>query len=117
MNNVLKRWRLLMAALLMAPVLTACANLHVAQDRWTGQDKAKHFAVSALMSATVAQSMHEQPHSSLQRGAWAIGVSVSIGLGKELADGTGKGSGFSWQDLAYDVGGAFAGYQLYRLVH
>lgn len=97
--------------------LGACSTWHTANDAWVGQDKIKHFAVSAGLSAAAAQSLHGNNMPKSNRAHAAIGFSVSVGLGKELYDARAQGSGFSWKDLAYDVGGAIAGYQLYRLAH
>lgn len=42
----------------MSVGLGACNTWHTANDSWLGQDKAKHFAVSAGLSAAAAQSLH-----------------------------------------------------------
>lgn len=94
---------------------SACSSMHMANDAWTGQDKAKHFAVSAALGAMASHAAAQQTHHSSKQAAIGIGLTLSIGAGKELHDGRRGGSGFSWRDMAYNTAGALVGYQLYRL--
>ncbi|AUZ05167.1 MULTISPECIES: YfiM family protein [Vitreoscilla] len=111
------KWFRYIGFIIISLGLGACSTWHSANDAWVGPDKVKHFAVSAGLSAAAAQSLHGNHMPPSHRATAAIGFSVSMGLGKELYDARAQGSGFSWKDLAYDVGGAIAGYQLYRLAH
>ncbi len=69
--------------------LSGCS--HLANDHWSGQDKAQHFMASAMLSAAV----------SPDRSA-AIGLmfSLSLGASKELWDSRPEGSGWAgkWRD-------------------
>lgn len=82
-----------------------------ADDDFWGRDKALHFGVSvALASGTyaVSASFFEARYPPLLLGA---GVSLSLGVGKELADLAGLGTP-SWKDLAWDVIGTVTGLAL-----
>jgi putative lipoprotein len=81
-----------------------------ARDGWLGRDKAKHFLASAIIAGGVAWNQHRRYNRggepSLYTGA---GVSLSLGLAKELSDKRKPGGLFSWKDLAADALGAAAG--------
>ncbi len=87
-----------------APLLltVACLAGHApaqAADDWNGADKAKHFAVSAVLGT--ASAMHFE-------NKWtAFGVAMIPGVLKEITD-----SHFSSKDLAADALGAALGVQL-----
>ena len=74
-------------------MLTGCS--HMANDAWSGQDKAQHFLASAI----------------------GLMFSVSLGASKELWDSRPAGSGWSWKDFAWDVAGATTGYAVWQLAH
>ena len=100
--------------LLCLLICNGCASFHHADDAWTGQDKAKHFVLSAALSAAATHAAAEHSDRRGHQAAIGIGVSLTLGTGKELRDARGGGSGFSWRDIAYDVAGALTGYGLYR---
>ena len=90
----------------------------MAQDSWSGQDKAQHFIASAMLSA--AGNEYAQQHQGISRDHSAmIGFmfSVSLGASKELWDSRPAGSGWSWKDFAWDVAGATTGYTLWQMAH
>ena len=76
-----------------------------ATDSWFGEDKAKHFFMSAFIQSVgygtlrAAGARHE-----LSLGG-ATAATAAIGVGKELHDGRVKGE-FSVRDLAWDAAGA-----------
>ncbi len=80
----------------------------MANDSWSGQDKAQHFIASAMLSA----AGNEYSDRSAMFG---LMFSVSLGASKELWDSRPKGSGWSWKDLAWDVAGASTGYTVWQL--
>lgn len=102
--------------LLVVPLLllftSGCA--HLANDSWTGKDKAQHFIASAAFAAAgTAYGEHQDWSEARSR---SIGLMFSIGLGaaKELYDSREGGTGWSWKDFAWDVAGAVTGYSLYH---
>ena len=76
----------------------------MANDNWSGQDKAQHFIASAMLSA--AGNEYSQ-HQGM--------FSVSLGASKELWDSRPEGSGWSWKDFAWDIAGASTGYTVWQL--
>lgn len=77
-------------------------------DTWLGRDKAMHFAASAgiaALSYRVTASAFDDAGSRLLA---AGGLTLGIGVGKELQDLLGDGDP-SWKDLAWDVLGTGAG--------
>lgn len=92
--------RLLLAALL-ALLLPPAVQ---AEDDWSGTDKSRHFAVSAVLGAVAGAHMENR---------WAaFGVAMIPGLVKELADSHKDNGRFSGKDLAADALGAALGVQL-----
>lgn len=85
----------------------------MANDSWSGQDKAQHFIASAMLSAAGNEYAQHQGMSS------DLGLMFSVGLGasKELWDSRLEGSGWSWKDFAWDVAGASTGYTIWQLAH
>ena len=92
--------------------LAGCATAPVAQDPWFGQDKFKHFGISAVV-AGVATVVGE--HNGLEDGeafAPAIGLTLALGAGKETYDARVKRTFWSWRDLTWGLMGGLAGYGL-----
>ncbi len=74
-------------------------------DAWLGEDKLKHFFVSAFVQSMSYGSLRG---TGLSHGAALAGASVTtaaIGVGKELRDLRVKGE-FSARDLSWDAAGA-----------
>jgi len=107
--------RLAMRFLLLCGILFLSGCSHMANDSWSGQDKAQHFIASALLSA--AGNEYAQHQGIGRDRSAAIGVMFSLGLGasKELWDSRSEGSGWSWKDFAWDVAGAATGYTVWQL--
>ncbi|EOC1289102.1 YfiM family lipoprotein [Cronobacter muytjensii] len=104
-----------MRALLYPLLLMLCGCSHMAQDSWSGQDKAQHFLGSALLSAAGNEYAQRQGYSPDRAAAFGLMFSVSLGVGKEGWDSRPAGSGWSWKDLAWDVAGASAGYAVWQM--
>ncbi len=85
----------------------------MANDSWSGQDKAQHFIASAMLSAAGNEYSQHQGMSRDRSAMFGLMFSVSLGASKELWDSRPEGSGWSWKDLAWDVAGAK--HRLYRL--
>ncbi len=65
-------------------LLTGCS--HMANDAWSGQDKAQHFLASAMLSAAGNEYAQHQGYSR-DRSA-AIGLMFSVSLGPQKSFGT-----------------------------
>jgi len=79
------------------------------QDAWFGIDKLKHFFMSAFVESvaySALQAAHVN-HSAALGGA--IGVTMAVGVGRELHDRRVPGNLFSVRDLTWDALGAAAG--------
>ena len=75
----------------------------MANDSWSGQDKAQHFIASAMLSAAGNEYSQHQGMSRDRSAMFGLMFSVSLGASKELWDSRPEGSGWSWKDLAWDV--------------
>lgn len=78
-------------------------------DPWFGVDKVKHFFMSAFITSVSysALQLARANHSSAMTGA--IGVSMAIGIGREVHDMRVPGNLFSVRDLTWDAIGTAAG--------
>lgn len=73
-------------------------------DRWLGQDKLKHFFMAGYSySVTHAALQAASVSTSGQRNGGLV-ISVSVSVGKEVADRR-RGSYVSYRDLAWDGAG------------
>lgn len=95
--------RFLPLAALATCLLIATAPSRAA-DRWNGQDKAEHVAVSAVIG-TASGAYFEKRWT-------AFGVAMIPGLLKEVADSRAAHNHFSGKDIAADAVGAALGVQL-----
>jgi putative lipoprotein len=86
---------------------TAAAQPHA--DAWFGVDKIKHFFMSAFIesvSYSALQAAHAR-HRAAMTGA--IGITLGLGLGREIHDMRTPENIFSVRDLTWDVLGTGAG--------
>ena len=74
-------------------VLLLCLNAHA--DDWTGADKNKHFAVSAILGGAAYAYTHNRTK--------AFGLALIPGILKEVADSQSADNIFSTKDLAWDA--------------
>ena len=93
--------------------LSGCS--HMANDSWSGQDKAQHFLASAMLSAAGNEYAQHQGYSRDRSAAIGLMFSVSLGASKELWDSRPAGSGWSLKDFAWDVAGATTGYAVWQM--
>ena len=58
----------------------------MAQDSWTGQDKAQHFIGSALLSAAGNEYGQQENWSQHRSNAFGLMFALSLGTAKEFYD-------------------------------
>ncbi|WP_049601905.1 YfiM family lipoprotein, partial [Yersinia nurmii] len=71
---------------------TACT--HMANDSWTGKDKAQHFFASAAFAAAGTAYGEHQNWSDARSRSFGLLFSIGIGAGKELYDSRQGGTGW-----------------------
>ena len=76
-------------------------------DRWVGQDKVKHFFLSAFVQSASYASLRAVRLSHGGALAGATAVTATLGVGKEFHDRN-TPSDFSVRDLVADAAGAGA---------
>lgn len=103
-----------MRTLILLVYLGLIGCSHYADDDWLGQDKALHFAGSALLTAAAMEAAQQRGYAGGRKARFGLLFSLSFGIGKELHDSRPQGSGWSWKDLIWDVAGSAAGYTLYQ---
>ncbi|STE44460.1 lipoprotein [Escherichia coli] len=64
----------------------------MANDSWSGQDKAQHFIASAMLSAAGNEYSQHQGMSRDHSAMFGLMFSVSLGASKELWDSRPKGA-------------------------
>lgn len=65
----------------------------MANDNWSGQDKAQHFIASAMLSAAGNEYSQHQGMSRDRSAMFGLMFSVSLGASKELWDSRPAGAG------------------------
>ena len=95
--------------------LCLAANLLFAQmapphtDAWFGIDKLKHFFLSAFIESVSYSALQAARVNRRAALGGAIGVTMAVGVGRELHDRRIPGNLFSVRDLTWDALGATAG--------
>ena len=80
----------------------ACSQTHA--DDWTGPDKTKHFAVSAVIGAAA--------YAITEDRSQAFMLALAPGLAKEIYDSTQSDNHFSSKDMLWNALGAAVGVQV-----
>lgn len=115
--------KLLLSLLLMLLVISGCSSTQFTisspvkdfeekpQDSWVGEDKFKHFTASFWVTGISANITH---HSTSPSDALAVGIglSLTVGLAKEIRDGFQPGNHFCWKDLVWDLLGVISAHQV-----
>lgn len=98
------------------PLLLLCCSgcTHMAQDQWTGRDKAQHFISSAFLAAAGNAYGEHQNWSTDRSASFGLTFAISLGAAKEFYDSREGGTGWSWKDFAWDIAGATTGYTLWN---
>ncbi|MFU9138890.1 YfiM family lipoprotein [Erwinia tasmaniensis] len=104
-----------MRQFLLIATLSCTGCTHLAQDDWTGKDKAQHFLSSAFFSAAGNAYGEHQNWSNRHSDSFGLMFALSLGAAKELYDSREGGTGWSWKDFSWDIAGAAAGYALWSL--
>lgn len=89
---------------IMAAALTLCPLQQSHADEWTGPDKTKHFAVSALIAAGAYAATESRNQAFL--------IALAPGLLKEVYDSTQPNNHFSGKDMVWNTLGAAVGVQI-----
>ena len=93
---------------LAAGALLAAPAVHAQVDSWTGQDKVRHFGVSAQLGA-LGMTMVPARASTAERILYGTLIGSLPGLAKELADFGRPGATPSMRDMVFNVLGAAVG--------
>ncbi|CBA22300.1 hypothetical protein EHW99_0869 [Erwinia amylovora] len=107
-------WRASVRIFLLIILLCCSGCTHLANDEWTGRDKAQHFLSSAFLAAAANAYAERQNWSPSHSAGFGVLFSISLGAAKELNDSRAGGTGWSWKDLSWDVAGAATGYVLWN---
>jgi len=79
------------------------SRLHI-QDDWLTSDKAFHFASSAFITAGGFYVLHQEQDVERDKSLLiSAGVSLAIGIGKEIYDRKNPKHVASWKDLVADI--------------
>jgi uncharacterized protein YfiM (DUF2279 family) len=79
-------------------------------DAWLARDKAQHFIVSFLMTGAAGYAARTRWNWNRPESVkWSVGLTLSLGVMKELRDRRHPGSRASLKDLTADVLGIASG--------
>lgn len=71
----------------LLPLILLCSGCtHLAQDKWTGRDKAQHFISSAFLAAAGNAYGEHQNWSQGRSASFGLAFAISLGAAKELYD-------------------------------
>ena len=101
--------------ILVAGSLSFGGPPRVPPDRWFARDKALHFTASALIQSLGHSVLRANGHAYRDAAWTAAGITMSIGVAKELWDRH-DGRYISLKDLTADAAGAGTGAVLMRQV-
>ena len=79
------------------------------RDSWFGVDKIKHFFMSAFIESVTYSALQAARVNHRAALGGAIGVTMAVGVGREIHDKRTPGNIFSVRDLTWDAVGATAG--------
>jgi uncharacterized protein YfiM (DUF2279 family) len=82
----------------------------IPQDRFLAPDKAQHF-MGSLISTVFFYKVFESHTDISSTGSKYLGSGITVGLGisKEILDSTEPNNHFSWKDLIADITGLAVG--------
>jgi uncharacterized protein YfiM (DUF2279 family) len=85
------------------------AQAAVVRDSWFSPDKIKHFFMSAFIESVTYSALQAARVNHRPALGGAIGVTMAVGVGREIHDMRTPGNIFSVRDLTWDIVGATAG--------
>jgi putative lipoprotein len=85
------------------------AQAVVVHDSWFGIDKLKHFFMSAFIESLTYSGLQAARANHRAAMGGAIGVTMAIGVGREIHDSRNPKNIFSFKDLTWDAIGVGAG--------
>jgi uncharacterized protein YfiM (DUF2279 family) len=85
------------------------AQAAVVRDSWFSPDKIKHFFMSAFIESVTYSALQAARVNHRPALGGAIGVTMAIGVGREIHDKRTPGNIFSVRDLTWDAIGTTAG--------
>ena len=94
--------------------LSLAVNLMYAQaavahpDGWFGLDKLKHFFISAFIESVSYSALQAARVRHRPALGGAIGITLAVGVAREIHDKRTPGNIFSLRDLTWDAAGAAA---------
>jgi len=106
-------WRTIFLVILLSGGLLAAPGGNFFKpkpgDRWLAMDKLKHFSTSFYMTTTAFYGQNRIFNVSTEKAhVKAVGLTISLGMLKEIRDSRQKNNCFSWRDLAADILGSGA---------
>jgi putative lipoprotein len=90
-------------------VITGCAGTTSKDDNWFSEDKAYHFAASALIGAGVSSAAKDSGSSTCEAATAGISITLVVGAGKEYYDKHKNNGNWSWKDMFWNLAGGTAG--------
>jgi uncharacterized protein YfiM (DUF2279 family) len=81
----------------------------VVRDSWFGVDKIKHFFMSAFIESLTYSALQAARANHRAAMGGAIGVTMAVGVGREIHDSRNPKNHFSLKDLSWDAIGTTAG--------
>ncbi len=102
-------WRCCLLLVFALSFLAGCSVNAPQGDHWLGEDKLKHFTVSAVIAAAATEQAEQQALSDCEGARLSVGVVLSIGAGKEWYDQNIKGTYWSYKDMVWNLAGALVG--------
>ncbi len=97
------------AAVIIGLVSTGCVTTDPRGDDWFGRDKAWHFAVGGAISAGTVAAARRNDVPDAESMVWGVGVTMTMGAGKELYDVHVRKSYWSWRDMTWNLAGSLLG--------
>lgn len=101
----------------MTKILSLCLAVNlvyaqaavVHQDAWFGIDKLKHFFMSFFIESVSYSALQAAGANHRAAMSGAIGISLGVGVAREIHDRRTPGNIFSVRDLTWDALGTGAG--------
>ena len=79
-------------------------------DKWLGEDKWKHFMISSFISSFTYKFFRDGFNNKKEDSIlFSSGITLSLGIGKEIKDRRKPKGRFSYKDLVFDVLGTGLG--------